>query len=425
MQLARYPGITELEASQAAKGLFVAPAPCAVFTRRRALPASVENEMTDGVKAQRRIAQGGACIVGAVVFFGIAARPDALAECIDSGTEADINSALVGDAAEAALCSNAVFTLLNPVIFTAPNQRLYTLGTQAGSARAVLRIAGGTLTKAIDGNNQSGIVIQDIEVDGNRTELGYQAGEALIEIGHAGSDQTVQNIFAHDTRSWSSLHIHEGRVIEGTPQCQNATIVDNVIGPAGTPDGRWADGISHACGNSLVMNNLVVDATDGAIVVFGAPGSVVANNTIVAQTQTLLGGINLVDYAPVSGNYTGTIVANNLIDAQGAFIKVGIAMGPDVWSCPHTVNYGGTVLDNVIQGEHFGYGYAVNGVRDWTVLGNSDFSQHVGTPRAGCGGLPDPPSGFQYQLVISSTLQCEFSEARITYVLGVSAPVAP
>jgi len=43
----------------------------------------VENEMTDGVKAQRRIAQGGACIVGAVVFFGIAARPDALAECID------------------------------------------------------------------------------------------------------------------------------------------------------------------------------------------------------------------------------------------------------------------------------------------------------------------------------------------------------
>ena len=374
------------------------------------------------MEARYGIAVCGTCVLGALLLFGVAGPSQALADCIDSGSEADINSALVGDGAEAALCPNATFALINPVVFTAPNQRIYTQDAQTGASRAVLRIAGGALTKAIDGNNQSGIVIQGIEVDGNRTELGYQAGEAMIEIGHAASDQTVQNIYAHDTRSWSSLHIHEGRVIDGTPQCQNATIVDNVIGPAGTPDGRWADGISHACGNSMVMNNLVVDATDGAIVVFGAPGSIVANNTIIAETQTLLGGINMVDYAPVSGNYTGTIVTNNVIDASGAFIKVGIAMGPDVWSCPHTVNYGGTVLDNVIQGAHFGYGYAVNGVRDWTVLGNADFSQHTGIPRAGCGGLPGPPSGFQYQSAIASTLQCDFSYANLTYVLGVSEP---
>jgi hypothetical protein len=369
--------------------------------------------------------------VGLLVLFGLTAcasselvrtQQDALADCIASGTEADINAALVGEGSEAVLCPGALFILGNPVVFTAPNQRLYTQGFQTGASRAVLRIGGGALTKAIDGNNQSGIAIQYIEVDGNRTELGYQAGEALIEIGHAGSNQTVHNIVAHDTRSWSSLHIHEGRVIDSIPQCQNATITDNLIGPAGTPDGRWADGISHACGNSVVMNNTVIDATDGAIVVFGAPGSIVSNNTIIADNQTLLGGINMVDYAPVSGNYTGTIVSNNVIDARGALIKVGIAMGPDVWSCPHTVNYGGTVTDNVIQGMHFGYGYAVNGVRDWTVLGNVDLSQHVGIVRGGCGGTPDPPGGFQYQLVISSTLQCEFTYARLTYVLGVSEP---
>jgi len=360
------------------------------------------------------------CLPTLLVIAGSSGQ--ALTDCIVSGTEADINAALVGKGAEAVLCPGALFTLSNPVVFTAPNQRIYTQGFQTGVSRAVLRIGGGTLTKAIDGNNQSGIAIQYIEVDGNRGELGYQPGDALIEIGHAGSDQTVQNIVAHDTRSWSCLHIHEGRVIDGTPQCQNATITDNLIGPAGTPDGRWADGISHACGNSVVMNNTVIDATDGAIVVFGAPGSIVSNNTIIADNQTLLGGINMVDYAPVSGNYTGTIVTNNVIDARGAFIKVGIAMGPDVWSCPHTVNYGGTVRDNVIQGIHFGYGYAVNGVRDWTVLGNTDLSQHVGTVRGGCGGPPDPPSGFQYQLVISSTLQCEFTSARLTYVLGVSEP---
>jgi hypothetical protein len=55
----------------------------------------------------------------------------------------------------------------------------------------------------------------------------------------------------------------------------------------------------------------VQDATDGGIVIFGAPGSSVKNNTIVAKTRTLLGGINLVDYAPMNGNYTGTTVTGN------------------------------------------------------------------------------------------------------------------
>jgi len=346
----------------------------------------------------------------------------AVSGCIPSGTQDDINAALVGAAAEAVLCPGAVFILSNSVKFTAPDQRLYTQDFPTDETRAVLRVGSDALTNAIDGNNQSGIGIQNIEVDGNRTELGYLSGLALIEIGHAGSNQTVQSIFAHDTRSWSTLHIHEGRVMNDIPECQNATITDNSIGAAGTPDGRWADGISHACGNSTVMNNVVTDATDGAIVVFGAPGSIVANNTILAATQTLLGGINMVDYAPVHGNYVGTIVTNNVIDASTAFIKVGIAMGPDVWSCPHTVNYGGTVTDNVIQGIHFGYGYAVNGVRDWTVLDNLDYSRHVGAIRAGCGGPPDLPDGFQYQSVTSSTLQAEFSYANLTYVLGVSEP---
>jgi hypothetical protein len=170
------------------------------------------------------------------------------------------------------------------------------------------------------------------------------------------------------------------------------------------------------------MNNVITDATDGAIVVFGASGSIIANNTVVAANRTLLGGINMVDYAPVHGNYTGTVVTNNVIDANGAFIKVGIAMGPDVWSCPHTINYGGTVTNNVIQGIHFGYGYAVNGVSDWTVSDNVDLSRHVGAVRAGCGGTPSSPSGFQYQSVMSSTLQSEFSYGSLTYVLGVSEP---
>ena len=344
------------------------------------------------------------------------------ATCLASGTEEDINAVLLGPDDVAVLCPGAVFTLNNPVTFTAPNQQLYTQGLPTDETRALLRISNVALTNAIAGNNQPGIVIQNIQVDGNRSAFGHLNGRALIEIGGRGSDATVSNIVAYGTRSWSTIHIFEGRVTDGVPQCQNANISDNTIGPAGTPDGNWADGISLACGNSTVANNQITDATDGAIVVFGAPGSVIQNNTIVAATQTLLGGINMVDYAPTNGNYTGTQAANNTIDARSAFIKVGIAMGPAVWTCTGNINFGGTVTNNVLRGDYFGYGYAVNGVADWTVTGNSDFSTHVGTVGAGCGGTPSEPAGYQYQSATSSTLQCEFVPAMLTYVLGVTYP---
>lgn len=204
--------------------------------------------------------------------------------CIDSGSDADINAALAGPGAAAVLCPGAVFSLNSPVTFTAPNQQLYTQGLPADDTRALLQISNETLTNAIAGNNQLGIVIQNIQVDGNRSAFGHLTGTALIEIGGAGSDVRVSNIVAYGTRSWSTIHIFEGRITDGVPQCQNANISDNTIGPAGTPDGNWADGISLACGNSIVANNTITDATDGAIVVFGAPGSVIQNNTIVAAT---------------------------------------------------------------------------------------------------------------------------------------------
>jgi len=342
--------------------------------------------------------------------------------CLGSGSEADINAALLGSGAAAVLCPGAVFSLNSPVSFTAANQQLYTQGLPTDETRALLRISNGALTNAIAGNNQPGIVIQNIQVDGNRGEFGHLNGTALIEIGGAGSNPTVSNIVAYGTRSWSTIHIFEGRVTDGVPQCQNANISDNTIGPAGTPDGNWADGISLACGNSIVANNQITDATDGAIVVFGAPGSVIQDNTVIAATQTLLGGINMVDYRPTNGNYTGTQVINNTIDANSAFIKVGIAMGPAVWTCAADINFGGTVANNVLQGINFGYGYAVNGVANWTVTGNTDFSRHVGAVGSGCGGTPSQPAGYQYQSATSSTLQSEFVPASLTYVLGVSEP---
>jgi parallel beta-helix repeat protein len=366
--------------------------------------------------------------------FRAGAAP-AASSCIPSGTDANINAALVGSGAQAVLCPGAVFSLANSVTFTAPNQEIYTQGMPTDSTRAILRVTGSNLTTAISGNNQSGVTVENIQVDGNRPALGLLTGGALLEMGGGGTGQTVQNITAHDTRSWSDMHFIEGTVTNSVPQCQKATIQNNTIGPSGTatPDApgnsTWADGISLACGNSMVQGNTIQDATDGGIVVFGAPGSTIQNNTIIAKSQLLFGGINMVDYAPMNGNYTGTVVTHNTIDAAGAFIKIGIAMGQQVWNCTTGTNYGGTVTDNTLEGPYMGYGYAVNGVTNWTVTGNVDNSTHVGTQTAGgCFGSPpaSQPAGFQVENATSSNLQSQFTSAVLTNALGTlnSPPIS-
>ncbi|GHJ42585.1 right-handed parallel beta-helix repeat-containing protein [Streptomyces sp. TS71-3] len=351
-----------------------------------------------------------------------AGSPAAAAACIGSGNQNAINSALQGQGAKAVLCPGAVFTLDSPVTFTAPNQVLETQGLPTDGTRATLRVNGSNGT-AINGNGQSGVVVHNIQADGRFPELPRIGGGALIEMGNKGSNQTVQHIYAHDTRTWSTLHFTEGTVTNNTPQCTGGQILDNQLGPAGLAQtNMWSDGISLACARTEVRGNTITDATDGAIVLFGATGSHVENNTVVARTRNLLGGINLVDYAPVNGNYNGSVVQNNTINAQSALIKVGIAMGPAVWTCSTNIVYGAKVANNTLTGGHMGYGFPVNGVKDFTVTGNVDKSTHVGTPVAGCGGLPARPAGFQVAQQTASTLQSQYvNTSPLTYLLGLTA----
>lgn len=363
--------------------------------------------------------------LSAITLALFAAAP-AWSACIASGDEQAINAALNGAGAEAILCPGAAFALKAPVRFTAPNQRIYTKGLPTGNQRAVLRVTGADQATAITGGH-SGIRIESIEVDGARPALGrIPNGSGLIEIGGAVTGQVVKNIHAHDPRGWSALHLIEGGVTDGVPACQQAVISDNQIGPAGMPNGEWADGISLACGHSTVTGNTITDATDGGIVIFGAPGSVVSHNRIVANTRVLLGGINLVDYNPTAGHYQGTVVSGNTIDAAGAMIKVGIAMGPAVWGCDDRVVRGATVKENLLEGNHMGYGYAVNGIDGFTVLRNKDKSRHVGLPNAGCGGAVSAPAGLQRQAGRSgdSKLQKGYVDGSVHYVLGVTEPAA-
>lgn len=108
-----------------------------------------------------------------------------------------------------------------------------------------------------------------------------------------------------------------------------------------------------------------ITPSDGAIVIFSSEGNTVTNNVfvlfflfafilhldvdevtnthhlifffrlffsrIIAQNSQLLGGINMVDYWPMGGSFAGTLVQGNTINAQNAFIKVGIPMGQMIW----------------------------------------------------------------------------------------------
>ncbi|MFQ5343610.1 MAG: right-handed parallel beta-helix repeat-containing protein [Anaerolineae bacterium] len=350
--------------------------------------------------------------------------------CIPSGDQNSINNALTDVGSAAILCQNAVFELTGPVVFTHDKQAVYTEGFPTGSSRALLRVVDQSVTVAVNLEDRSDAVLSHVIVDGNRPHLGpADGGEALIQAGGAVSGQVIEWVKAYEPTWWSILHVFEGPGLS----CSGVQIRHNDFGPAGQPDGTWADGISLACRNSVVTDNTITDATDGAIVIFGAPGSLIENNTIRAETRVLLGGIHMVAYNPFEGDYTGVRVTGNTIDAAGQHIKIGVAIGERVWGCldpnepdlpPDPVLRGGSVTGNTLMGDNMRYGFAVDGVEDWTVMGNIDLSTHSGVPIHECHGqIPSPPAGFQFHSQrAAGTFQPEFEEAYVEGALWAIDP---
>lgn len=366
-------------------------------------------------------------------FSVLAAPPPPPTEaCIPSGNDTNISNALVGASAKAVLCQFSTFSLSSTISFNAPSQEIHTAGFPINdAAKALLRIDNPALQTAVAGANQSGVKLRNIKIDGGRPSSTATTGNALISLGGDATGQVVEQVRAWEPKGWTVLHVFEG----GAKSCSNASISSNAFGPAGWPgrygpnlDPGWADGISLACKNSTVSNNTITDATDGGIVVFGAPGSLISSNTIEASSRKLLGGINLVDYAPFDGNYAGTVVNGNWINASGAQIIVGIAMGPRTWSADWVAlsNSGGTVTNNTLLGPYMGYGFVAGGVQNWIVTGNTSSAIHSGVPS---NTLLAYPSVFQKNCESTTgTFQAGFSTGNLTGVLGLGGPsgnVAP
>jgi hypothetical protein len=347
--------------------------------------------------------------------------------CIPSGDQDSINNAFAGQLSqsvpEVILCQGAVFNLTAPVQFR-HYQMMYTEGKPTDDKRAVLRLVDTSVTTAVNMLNKEHAELSHVIIDGNRPELGasdvisYKV--ALIRAGGEATGQVFRNIDAWEARSWSILHLTEG---DHGHRCSGALVENNNFGPAGIhfPD-LWSDGISMACSNSIVRNNTIIDATDVGLVVFGAPGSIIEDNMIINRERRTNGGITLVDYGPYDGNFEGSIVRRNTINAENATIGVGLGMGQRIWLCISDLQlekrllYGATVTDNVLMGDHMPYGFVVDGVRDWTVMRNIDNAKHVGKSLQSCFGsdVPSPPGGFLLSKNSSTgVFQAAFQDARL------------
>lgn len=128
----------------------------------------------------------------------------------------------------------------------------------------------------------------------------------------------------------------------------------------------------------------------------------------------------MVDYGPFEGSYTDTVVSHNIIDALGGLIRVGIGIGPPVWSDDlETVLADGRVTDNVLRGYWMGYGVVVAGVRNFTVVDNVSTARHSGLRGARCPTEPDensPPMAFLYNATSADgEFQADFVDGSVQY----------
>lgn len=269
-------------------------------------------------------------------------------------------------------------------------------------------------------------------MDGNRPQLlRVVGGEALLELGNA-NDQSVEHCKLYEPRGWSALHVREGDELN----CARAYVAHNEIGPCGEEwddeydgdnekDPAWgnprADGVSLACRDSVVERNYVFDTTDGAIVLFGSAGSTVRHNRVDAKTRVVLGGVNLVDYDPWAGDYTGVSVHDNDFYALARYFKVGVVVGLSSWSDDtDKIVRGGTVRGNRFHGRNFGYAIVVSSAEAFTVLDNTvdPNAAFYGVPGPRCPSAPENgrPTAFLINRGSSrGTFQKEFINGEVQH----------
>ncbi|GAA5988320.1 hypothetical protein JCM10908_002163 [Rhodotorula pacifica] len=260
--------------------------------------------------------------------------------------------------------------------------------------------------------------------------LGWiEGGGAMVWAGGPEAyEQTIEGCRLEDPRGWTGVHL-----VDFAQRCR---IINNIVGPCGQQaPGPWADGLSIAGKDSIITGNTIIDATDGAIVLFCAPGTLCADNTVIARTRNCLGAINMVDDFPFQRDYTETRVISNVLRTEGAYFRVAIACGQTSWSPwgpHHVINFNGQVLHNTIGPGQFGYGITLSGVKNWTALGNvvAPGTRFAGsTHRFYPNIINAPPSALvrnwldRGRVLETNDLQPDFVDGELQWVIGIEPEV--
>lgn len=109
------------------------------------------------------------CVSRCTGAAGRATSSAAAPGCIGSGNRDAINKALVGQGAQAVLYPGAVFDLTDPVMLSAPGQKLYTQGRPTDGSRALLRIVNDNESTARCGSTPSAPAGFQVQADTNAT----------------------------------------------------------------------------------------------------------------------------------------------------------------------------------------------------------------------------------------------------------------
>lgn len=368
------------------------------------------------------------CLISIVMMLGLLANTIAnpvtkqLQETLDSG-------------ADLVLEKGKIYGIDETLKLKTKGQRIYTDNVKSIRDYAILRVVNPEMITIINAEGLANIIIENVHIDGNRDNMRPSAGQIpmqpFISLGKiGGDDQIIKNCIITNARNsggWAAIHVHE--------YAFRTIIQDNIIFGSGTDvlgNGRsaleypfgWGDGISVAACNSLIKNNLIIDATDEGIMVQGATGTKVLNNVTVALSREALAGVALIDPAHYclldsienTFDYRGVEVKNNLVDALGARVHIGFPCGADVWNFNQQkrVIVGAEVTENEMIGKVGGYGFAVGGVKDFNVTNNkvkAVFEERGdGLPN----NPPDEATAFIYDASITTNckLQKEFKPAQ-------------